>query len=62
MTIGVYVSIYMYLVLHIGWINKVLLNNTGNDIQYPIINHNGFHIKQSYHCLIEEVPKKRALN
>ena len=28
-------------VLYIGWINKVLLNNTGNDIQYPIVNHSG---------------------
>ena len=27
---------------YIEWINKkVLLNNTGNYIQYPIINHNG---------------------
>ena len=26
----------------IGWINnKVLLDSTGNDIQYPVINHNG---------------------
>ena len=28
--------------LYIEWINnKVLLYSTGNDIQYPIINHNG---------------------
>ena len=28
--------------LYIGWINnKVLLHSTGNDIQYPVINHNG---------------------
>ena len=28
--------------LYIGWINnKVLLYNTGNHIQYPMINHNG---------------------
>ena len=27
--------------LHIGWINKkVFLYNTGNHIQYPVINHN----------------------
>ena len=26
--------------LHIGWINKVLLYITGNYIQYPVINHN----------------------
>ena len=28
--------------VYIGWINnKVLLNSTGNYIQYPVINHNG---------------------
>ena len=28
--------------LYIEWINnKVLLNSTGNYIQYPVINHNG---------------------
>ena len=28
--------------LYIEWINnKVLLNSTGNFIQYPLINHNG---------------------
>ena len=27
--------------VHIGWINKVLLYSTGNYIQYPVINHNG---------------------
>ena len=28
--------------LYIEWINnKVLLYSTGNDIQYPVINHNG---------------------
>ena len=28
--------------LYIGWINnKALLCNTGNYIQYPVINHNG---------------------
>ena len=27
---------------YIGWVNnKVLLNSTGNYIQYPMINHNG---------------------
>ena len=29
--------------LYIEWINnKVLLYSTGNDIQYPVINHKGF--------------------
>ena len=28
--------------LHVEWINnKVLLYSTANDIQYPVINHNG---------------------
>ena len=27
--------------LHIEWINKILLNSTGNYIQYPVINHHG---------------------
>ena len=28
--------------VYMGWINnKVLLYSTGNDIQYPVINHNG---------------------
>ena len=26
--------------LHMGWINKVLLNSTGNDIQYLVITYN----------------------
>ena len=27
--------------LYKGWINKVLLYSTGNNIQYSVINHNG---------------------
>ena len=28
--------------VYMGWVNnKVLLYSTGNDIQYPVINHNG---------------------
>ena len=36
--------------LHIGWINKkVLLQSTGNYIQYPLINHNGKeYLKKEY--------------
>ena len=30
-----------YELLHIEWINKVLLQNTGSYIQYLVINHNG---------------------
>ena len=33
--------------LHIGWIhNKVLLYSTGNNIQYPVINHHGKEYKK----------------
>ena len=33
--------------LHLGWINnKVLMNSTGNYIQYPVINHNGKEYKK----------------
>ena len=31
-----------YKLLHLGWTdNKVLMNSTGNYIEYPLINHNG---------------------
>ena len=33
--------------LHIGWINKVLLYSTGNSSQYPVINHNGKDMKKN---------------
>ena len=33
-------------VLYIAWINKVHLYNTGNCIQYPVINHNGKEYKE----------------
>ena len=34
--------------LYIGWINKkVLLYSTGDDIQYPVINHNGKEYEKS---------------
>ena len=32
--------------LHLEWINKVLLLSTGNYIQYPVINHNGKEYKK----------------
>ena len=35
--------------LYIGWINnKVLLYNTGNYIQYAVINHNGKEFEKEY--------------
>ena len=35
--------------LYTGWINnKVLLHNTGNYIQYPVINHNGKQYEKEY--------------
>ena len=38
--------------LYIGWINnKVLLYNTGNYIQYPVINHNGKQYGKEYICI-----------
>ena len=42
--------------IYIGWINnKVLLYNTGNYIQYPVINHNE-HITESL-CYTAEIDK-----
>ena len=38
--------------LYIGWINKkVLLRNTRNHIQLPVINHNGKEYKKEYICV-----------
>ena len=39
--------------LHLEWINnKVLLrNSTGKDIQYPVGNHKGKHLKRMYICI-----------
>ena len=35
--------------LYIGWINNnALLYNTGNYIQYPVINHNGKEYEKAY--------------
>ena len=34
--------------LHLEWINKVLLCSTGNYIQYPGINHNGKEYEKVY--------------
>ena len=37
--------------LHIEWINKILLSSTGNYIQYPEINHNGKEYKKECICV-----------
>ena len=42
--------------LHLEWINtKVLLDSTGNSIQYPVINHNGKEYKNVYICITESL-------
>ena len=42
--------------LCIEWINnKVPLYNTGNYIQYPVINHNGKYKKELYICITESL-------
>ena len=39
-------------VLHLEWINKILLYSTGNYIRYPVINHNGGkHKQRMYTCV-----------
>ena len=37
--------------LHLGWINKVLLYSSWNYIQYPEINHNGDAYKKEFVCI-----------
>ena len=38
-----------YKLLYVGWINnKVLPYSTGNDTQYPVINHNGKDYDKEY--------------
>ena len=37
--------------LHIGWINKVLLYSTRNCIQYPVTNHNGKEYEKECVCV-----------
>ena len=37
--------------LYIEWINKVLLDNTGNFIQYLVIDHNGKECEKQYICI-----------
>ena len=41
-------EISKYKLLYIGWINKVLPYSTGNDTQYPVINHNGKDYDKEY--------------
>ena len=41
---------------YITWINKkVLLYSTGNDIQYPVRNHNGKEYDKEYLCITESL-------
>ena len=35
-------------ILYTGWINKVLLDSMENNIQYPVINHNGKEYDKEY--------------
>ena len=37
--------------LHIEWINKVILHSTGNYIKYPGVNHNGKEHLYLYICV-----------
>ena len=37
--------------LYTEWINKALLHSTGNDTQYPVINHNGKEYEKEYMCV-----------
>ena len=40
----------------LGWINhKVLLQSTGNHIQYPVINHHGKEYEKEYTCITESL-------
>ena len=52
--------------VHIGWINnKVLLDSTGNYVQYPVINHNGNEYKKRKHiylCITESLCQTAAMN
>ena len=44
--------------LHLEWINnKILMNSTGNSIEYPVIDHNGkeYKNKNAYMCITESL-------
>ena len=40
--------------LHIGWINKVLLYSSANYIQYTVINHDGKNMKKNIYIYIKQ--------
>ena len=42
--------------LYTEWINKALLYNTGNDTQYPVINHNGKEYEKEYVYIYKTEP------
>ena len=41
----------MQTIVCIQWINKVLLDSTGNYVEYPVINHNGKEYEKEYICI-----------
>jgi len=49
-------GISRYKLLYIGWINnRVLLNSTGNYIQYPEINYNGKEHEKECTCITQSL-------
>ena len=42
--------------LYTEWISKALLHNTGNDTQYPVINHNGKEYEKEYVYIYKTEP------
>ena len=57
-------GISRYKLLYIGWINnKVLLYSPGNNIQYPVINHNGKEYEKNiYVCITESLGCTAEIN
>ena len=49
--------------LYVGWINnKVLLQSTGNCIQYPVINHSRKQYEKEYICITESLCSIAEIN
>ena len=42
--------------------SKVLLQSTGNYIQYPVINHNGKEYEKEYICITESLRRTPEIN
>ena len=50
-------------VLYIGWVNnKILLYNTGNYIQYPLMNYSGKEYEKEYKCITESLCYTAEIN